>query len=142
FTLAGMAALYSNLNFALGFSNTDHQAAARALLRSQSHIDGTHYHTRTSGGLHPEYIAFNDTLTSTETRSITHEEFVDAALGDVFDALTTQDHLDSGFSLLIHCPGSHIKGTISPECVAVDLYVTPRELHETSEQIGGDVSVL
>ncbi|KAG1793274.1 uncharacterized protein HD556DRAFT_1443705 [Suillus plorans] len=142
FTLAGTAALYSNMNFTLGFSNTDRQAAARALLRSQSHLDGTHYHTWTPNGLHPKYIAFNDTVASTEKRSITHAEFVDAALEDVFDALTTQDCLDGGFSLLIHCPGSHITGTITPERIAVDLYVTPRELHEASEQIGGDVSVL
>lgn len=91
FTLAGTAALYSNRNFALGFGNTDRQAAARALLRSQSHLDGTHYQTRTPSGLHPAYIAFNDTLTSTEKRSITHEEFVEAALEDVFDAVRVLD---------------------------------------------------
>ncbi|KAG1771090.1 hypothetical protein EV702DRAFT_928738, partial [Suillus placidus] len=142
FTLAGTAALYSNPNFVLGFSNTDRQAAARALLRSQLHLDGTHYQTRMPSGLHPAYIAFNDTLTSTEKRSITHEEFVKAALEDVFNVLTTQDCLDGGFSILIRCPGSHIAETISPEHVVVDLYVTPRELHEESEQIGGDVSVL
>ncbi|KAG1768106.1 hypothetical protein EV702DRAFT_1050123 [Suillus placidus] len=101
FTLAGTAALYTNPNFALGFSNTDRQAAARALLRKR--------------------------------RGITHEEFVEAALEDVFDVLTTQDHLNGG---------SQIADTISPDRVAVDLYITPRELHEASEQIGGDVSVL
>ncbi|KAG1778325.1 hypothetical protein EV702DRAFT_1196329 [Suillus placidus] len=71
-----------------------------------------------------------------------HEEFVEAALEDVFDALTTQDRLDGGLSLLVRCPGSQIADTISPDRVAVDLYITPRELHEASEQIGGDVSVL
>ncbi|KAG2744267.1 hypothetical protein P692DRAFT_20877856 [Suillus brevipes Sb2] len=103
-------------------TNTDRQAAARALLRSQSHLDGTHYHTRTPSGLHPTYIAFNDILTSTERRGITHEEFVEAALEDVFDVLTTQDCLDGGLSLLVHCPGSQIADTISPDHVAVDLY--------------------
>jgi hypothetical protein len=91
FTLAGTAALYTNPNFALGFSNTDRQAAACALLRSQSHLDGTHYHTRTPSSLHPTYIAFNDILTSTERRGITHEEFVEAALEDVFDAVRIFD---------------------------------------------------
>ncbi|KAG2360212.1 hypothetical protein BDR07DRAFT_1487238 [Suillus spraguei] len=71
FTPAGLAALYSNSNFALGFSNGGCQAAACALLRNDSHLDGTHYHTKTLGGLHPAYIAFNKIPLSTERQSLT-----------------------------------------------------------------------
>lgn len=53
-----------------------------------------------------------------------------------------QDRLDGGISLLIRCPGSNTTSTLSAERIAVDLYVTPRELHEVRERIGGDVSVL
>jgi hypothetical protein len=53
-----------------------------------------------------------------------------------------QDRLDGGISLLIRCPGFKTDTTPSPEEVAVDLYVTPRELQENSERIGGDVAIL
>ncbi|KAG1731983.1 uncharacterized protein EDB91DRAFT_1251921 [Suillus paluster] len=123
FTLPSVAALHSDA-FALGFSNAERQAAARALLRHNSHQDGSHYHTKTAGW-----------------RMITHEEFVEAALEDVFDALCMQDCLDGGISLLIRCPGSQARDSLTPEQIAVDVYVTPRELHEYPEQIGGDVSL-
>ncbi|KAG1802712.1 uncharacterized protein HD556DRAFT_1196475, partial [Suillus plorans] len=141
FTLASVAALHCS-SFAPGHSNSERQAAARALLRHDSHLDGAHYHTRTPAGLHPSYIAFNEALTSPDEKMITHEEFVEATLQDIFDAVCMQDRLDGGISLLIRCPGSHATSTLSAEHVAVDLYVTPRELHEVREQIGGDVSVL
>jgi hypothetical protein len=91
FTLASIAALYHSDLFALGFSNTERQAAARALLRHDSHQDGAHYHTKTSGGLHPSYITFNDIPTSPNQRMITHEEFVEGALRDLFDAVSFFD---------------------------------------------------
>ncbi|KAG2032087.1 hypothetical protein BDR03DRAFT_1015560 [Suillus americanus] len=127
FTLAGLVALYSNSNFTLGFSNAERQAAACALLKHESHLDSTHYQTRTLGGLHPAYVAFNKIPLFTERQSLTHEDFVKAGLEDVFDVLATQDCLDE---------------TITPDRIAVDLYVTPQELQEAPEQIGGDVSVL
>ncbi|KAG1723942.1 hypothetical protein EDB19DRAFT_1834402 [Suillus lakei] len=91
------------------------------------------------------YIKFNEVLTSQDERMITHEEFVEAALEDVFDAylsqLCMQDHLDGGISLLIRCPGSQARDSLTPERIAVNVYVTPRELHEHPEQVGGDVSL-
>ncbi|KAG2336947.1 hypothetical protein BDR05DRAFT_952979 [Suillus weaverae] len=141
FTIASVAALYSS-SFAPGHSNSERQAAARTLLRHDSYLDGTHYHTRTPAGLHPSYIAFNEALASPDKRMITHEEFVEAALQDIFDAVCMQDRLDGGISLLICCPGSNTTSTLSAERIAVDLYVTPRKLHEVHERIGGDVSVL
>jgi hypothetical protein len=53
-----------------------------------------------------------------------------------------QDRLDGGISLLIRCPGSQATDTLSAEHVAVDLYITPRELQEVPLRIGGDVSML
>ncbi|KAG1855813.1 hypothetical protein C8R48DRAFT_675149 [Suillus tomentosus] len=120
FTLASVTALHRSL-FALGHSNSERQAAARALLRHDSHLDGAHYHTRTPAGLHPSYIAFNEALTSPDEKMITHEEFVEATLQDIFDA-----------SVLFVKDVSQIScsSTLSAEHIAVDLYVTPRELHE------------
>ncbi|KAG2058978.1 hypothetical protein BDR06DRAFT_1003624 [Suillus hirtellus] len=53
-----------------------------------------------------------------------------------------QDCLDGGTSLLVQCPGSEAGLTISPEQIGVNLYITPWELQEVPQQIGGDVAVL
>lgn len=89
FTLASIAALFHSDSFAPGFSNSERQAAARALLRHDSHQDGAHYHTKSPGGLHPSYIAFNEAPTSAHQKAITHDEFVHAALQDIFDAVSS-----------------------------------------------------
>jgi hypothetical protein len=86
FSMSSLAALHSS-SFAKGFSNGERQAAARALLKHDVHVDGAHYHTREPGGLHPSYVAFNSYMSSNE-RSITQEEIVKAALQDVFDAVS------------------------------------------------------
>ncbi|KAG2126850.1 uncharacterized protein EDB93DRAFT_1109555, partial [Suillus bovinus] len=124
FTLASVAALYSN-SFTPGFSNAEHHAAAHALLRHQSHQDSTHYHTKTPSGLHPSFIKFNKILTFQDQKMITHEEFVEAALENIFDALCMQDQLDGGISLLIRCPGSQATDSLTAEHIAVNVYVTP-----------------
>jgi len=155
FSMQQVAALHLS-TFACGFSNSERQAAARALLRHDTHADGTHYQTRRSGGLHPSYIGFN-VLPVTEERTITPSEFTEASMKDIFDSvcvlltfrliltfrqLTMQDRLDGGISLMVHCPGFKAGRSLSPEQGAVDLYITPRELHENSARIGGDVAVL
>lgn len=88
FTMSGLAALHSS-TFGQGFSNNERQAAARGLLRHDAHIDGTHYHARTRGGLHPSYIAFHSNTQEPELgRSQTQTELVEATLQDVFDAVS------------------------------------------------------
>jgi hypothetical protein len=88
YTMSGIAALHTS-RFAQGFSNNGRQAAARALLRHDSHIDGTHYQMRTLGGLHPSYVAFNPVVERPATRALTHEDLVKAGLQDVFDAVSS-----------------------------------------------------
>ena len=97
FNMTGLAALYHNSTFAPGFSNNERQAAARALLRHDTHIDGSHYQTRTVGGLHPSYISFNwsSIVHKAKERSLTPNELLDAATQDVFDAVS---HLLDSFS--------------------------------------------
>lgn len=157
FTMSSLAALHNSARFAPGFSNNEWQAAARALLRHDVHIDGAHYQTRTIGGLHPLYIGFNEPTNETE-RTLTHSELTEAALQDVFDAvsvphlfflklndisqITLQDRLDGGISLLIRCAGSEATASISPEQFPVDVYITPHELQESQARIGGDMAVL
>ncbi|KAG2086294.1 hypothetical protein BD769DRAFT_1338755, partial [Suillus cothurnatus] len=140
FSIAGLAAIYPH-SIVEGFSNTECQAAVHALLRHNVHIDSTHFHMRKHGGLHPSHIAFNS-YTSVDEKSITHEELVEVALQDIFDAIVMQDRLDGGISLLICCPGSEATTALSPEHISLDLYITPHELHKTLEHLGGDVSVL
>ncbi|KAG2143102.1 hypothetical protein DEU56DRAFT_733601 [Suillus clintonianus] len=142
FTMSGLAALYTS-TFAPGFSNNERQAAARALLRHDAHIDGTHYQTRRAGGLHPSYLGFNQPTDVNEAeRTLTHSELGEAALQDVFDAITMQDRLDGGISILIRCTGSEATPNISPEQFPIDVYITPRELQESQQRIGGDFAVL
>ncbi|KAG1770134.1 hypothetical protein EV702DRAFT_1202548 [Suillus placidus] len=138
--MSSIAALHTS-TFALGFSNNERQAAARALLRHDAHIDGTHYQTRKLGGLHPSYIGFNATAKQTHERALSHDALVEAVLQDMFDALTIQDRLDGGISVLVRCAGSEATATTSPEQLPIDVYITPRELCESAERIGGDVVV-
>ncbi|KAG2741523.1 hypothetical protein P692DRAFT_20750803 [Suillus brevipes Sb2] len=130
FTMSGLTALHWS-TFGQGFSNNECQAAARGLLRHDAHIDGTHYHARTHGGLHPSYIAFHSNTQEPELgRSQAQKELVEATLQDVFDAIAMQDHLDGGISLLIRCAGSGVSPTMLPEKIPLELYITPRELQE------------
>ncbi|KIK75827.1 hypothetical protein PAXRUDRAFT_18648 [Paxillus rubicundulus Ve08.2h10] len=99
FTMAGMAAL-SDSTFAQDFGNNECQAAIRAMLRHGAHLDGAHYHTRTPGGLHPAYAVFNPHNKS-DKKLLSRTDLVEASLSDVFDAITIQDRLDGGISLLI-----------------------------------------
>jgi hypothetical protein len=52
-----------------------------------------------------------------------------------------QDRLDGGISLLIRCAGYDTGANSSLDKVPIDLYITPRELQETPQRIGGDVAV-
>ena len=85
FTLAEMAAMYSS-TFAQGFSNNERQAAICAILRHGAHEDGTHYHTKTRGGLHPAYFRFNTTEDAGQKR-LSKVALTEAAIKDVFDAV-------------------------------------------------------
>lgn len=89
FTMSSLAALHAS-PFAQGFSNNECQAAGRALFRHDTHIDGAHYHARKLGGLHPAYAAFNQT--NGKERTLTHVELVEAALRDLFDAVSLDFH--------------------------------------------------
>ncbi|KAI6012301.1 hypothetical protein BKA83DRAFT_16703, partial [Pisolithus microcarpus] len=136
FMVAAIASLYSS-PFAEGFNVGQRQAAIRALLRYGAHEDGTHHHVKSPGGLHPAYAAFNP-IDKTEGKIIRRTDLIEASLGDVFDAITLQDRLDGGLSVLVRCPGSD---TISAEELAVDVYVTPREILE-NEHVRGDSAML
>ncbi|KAG2112804.1 hypothetical protein BD769DRAFT_1320161, partial [Suillus cothurnatus] len=140
FLLNSLAALHLS-SFAQGFSNAEQQAMAHVVLRHDAHINSTHYHTQKPGGLHPSHIAFNS-YTSSDKQTITQEEFVDAALQDVFDVIAMQDRLDGGISILMHCAGSEAPEPHSPEQFTIELYITPCEYHETPRRIGGDLSAL
>ncbi|KAG2121963.1 hypothetical protein DEU56DRAFT_692671, partial [Suillus clintonianus] len=125
FTMSVLNTLHCS-TFGQGFSNNECQATARGLLRHNAHIDSTHYHARTRGGLHPSYIAFHSNTQEPELgRSQTQKELVKATLQDVVDAIAMQDCLDGGISLLIRCAGSGVSPTMSPEKIPLELYITP-----------------
>ncbi|KAI6045905.1 hypothetical protein EDC04DRAFT_2535801, partial [Pisolithus marmoratus] len=141
FSIANLTALY-NSTFAEGFSNDERQAAVHALLRHNAHLDGVHFQSRMKGGLHPVYVGFNPSAHGKKARILSNEELAEAALQDVFDAVMMQDHLDGGITVMLHCARVKSASVQMVDEVAIDLYVTPRELCETPEHIGGDVMVL
>jgi len=83
--MATISELYSS-TLAQGFSNSQHLAAIRALLRHGVHQDGAHHHTKLQGSLHPAYVAFNPAQKS-EHKDLTKTGIVEASLSDVFDAV-------------------------------------------------------
>lgn len=87
FTMSSIAALHTS-TFAQGFGNNERQAAARALLRHDVHINGTHYQTGKLGGLHLSYIGFNPAAKQTHERALSYDALVEAALQDMFDAVS------------------------------------------------------
>jgi hypothetical protein len=89
FTMSSLAALCAS-TFAPGLTDNERQAAARAVLRHEAHINGTHYQARTRGGLHPSYIGFNQLMNDDDELegSLAHKELVKVALQDVFDAVS------------------------------------------------------
>ncbi|KIK13619.1 hypothetical protein PISMIDRAFT_118584, partial [Pisolithus microcarpus 441] len=118
------------------------QATAHALLRHNMHADGAHFQSRVKDGLHPAYIGFNPSMTDNKVRTLSNEELVGAALEDVFNAVTMQDHLDGGITVMLHCARVKSTSMQMADEVTVDLYVTPRELHKSPEHIGSDIMVL
>ncbi|KIM50938.1 hypothetical protein SCLCIDRAFT_33882 [Scleroderma citrinum Foug A] len=139
FTVAAITALYSS-SFSQGFSNSQCQAAIRALLRHGAHEDGTHYHTKMPGGLHPAYTAFNP-IERTENKVLSRMDLIEASLGDVFDVITLQDRLDGRISLFIRCPGSEPLSNLAAEKITLDIYVTPHKL-VCNECVSGDTAML
>ncbi|KAG1733402.1 uncharacterized protein EDB91DRAFT_1057459 [Suillus paluster] len=130
FTIPSIATLHTS-TFAQGFNNNKCQAATRALLRHDVHINGTHYQARQPGGLHPLYFSLSGTTKRTGERSLTHKELLEALLQDVFDAASHLNRLDGRISILIRCAGSEV--VTSPENLPIDLYITPHKLQETPE---------
>ncbi|KAI6032449.1 hypothetical protein EDC04DRAFT_2605189 [Pisolithus marmoratus] len=127
FTVAAITSLYSS-PFAEGFNIGQHQAAIQALLRYGAHEDGMHHHTKSPDGLHPA-----------DNKVICRTDLVETSLGNVFDVITLQDHLDGGLSILVRCPGSD--STISAEKLTVNVYVTPCEVLGY-EHVCGDSAML
>ncbi|KAI5989960.1 hypothetical protein EDD15DRAFT_2134850, partial [Pisolithus albus] len=101
------------------------QAAIWALLRFRAHVDGTHYYTKSLGGLHLAFVAFNPANKS-DSKVTSWAGLVEASLDNLFDVITMQDRLDGGISILIRCPGTEIP--TSTEELTVDIYITPREV--------------
>ncbi|KAI6097240.1 hypothetical protein F5141DRAFT_965789, partial [Pisolithus sp. B1] len=141
FSIANLTALY-NSTFAEGFSNDKRQATVHALLRHNAHLDGAHFQSRMKGGLHPAYVGFNPSTLGKKAKTLSNEELAEAALQDISDVVTMQDRLDGGITVMLHCAGVKSTSTQMADEVTVDLYVTPRELHETPEHIGSDIVVL
>ncbi|KAF8123535.1 hypothetical protein EV363DRAFT_1403791 [Boletus edulis] len=133
--------MYSG-TFAQDSSKDLRLATIRAALRHGAHTDGSHNDTKTHGGLHPAYISFNPPERSLEQRTFSRTELIEASLADVFDAITMQDRLDGGISLLIRCPGTGEEPAgLTADKVTVDVYITPREL-VGNERVSGDTAML
>ncbi|KAI6014763.1 hypothetical protein BKA83DRAFT_4129536 [Pisolithus microcarpus] len=105
FTIANIVELYA-AQFAQGYSNNQHQAVIRALLRHGAYEDGVHYHTNVQNGLHPVYTTFNP-----------------------MEQTNQKDCLDGGISVLLRCPGFEYSDDITADGVTINVYVTPCQGH-------------
>ncbi|KAH7922385.1 hypothetical protein BV22DRAFT_983298, partial [Leucogyrophana mollusca] len=140
FTLPGVAALYCS-SFAQGFSHTNRRAAARALLRCNVHNNGDHFNTQTPGGLHLSFFQ-SKAESGLEEPWMTDKTFKAETAGDIFDAVAMQDCLDGGISIVLHCCGVEATPDLAPEKLAVDLYITPRELYECDDKVSKPTALL
>ncbi|KAF8424252.1 hypothetical protein L210DRAFT_3653569 [Boletus edulis BED1] len=140
FTIPNIVALYSS-PFAQGYSDQQRQATIHALLRHGAHTDGAHYHTKTPNGLHPGYPAFTTVEKSVDAKTFHKRELIEASLNDLFDAVTMQDCLDGGISVLLRCPGFQSHIPLMADQIMVDAYVILRELI-WNKHVSGDMAML
>ncbi|KAH7904869.1 hypothetical protein BJ138DRAFT_990881, partial [Hygrophoropsis aurantiaca] len=130
FTVANVAALYCSYfgqDLKPNFTKDERYSGARGLLKSNIQNDGEHLKTRSTGGLHPSYIDFHAKHNSGVVNTA---DFLADTSGDIFDALTLQDRLDGGISVLLRCPGAQAYEDMGPDDVGIYAYITPRELKE------------
>jgi len=102
----GVADLCSML-FKENFTISQHQAAARALLRHSAHIDGTDSHTCNPDGLHPLFFGFREETGEMARLSLMHEDFKEVCACNLFDTVHFSSTSCSHY-LLIHLHPSQI----------------------------------
>ncbi|KAH7902800.1 hypothetical protein BJ138DRAFT_967103, partial [Hygrophoropsis aurantiaca] len=113
------------------------QAGSRSLLRYNLQNNGEHLSTRRPGGLHPSYIGFHSKLEGDDSSAGDLEkQFLRDTTGNIFDAIAVQDRLDGGMTVMVHCPGAEATPNIPAEDIALDVYVSPRELNQSPEKVG------
>jgi hypothetical protein len=155
YTASGIGTLYQLLP--KSFSRLQRKAAARALLRHDVYADGSHSSSKQPGGLHPSFIALHgigggnaadkqseviellggtleDTLNAVRRLSIIL--FV-SCLTDrpLFFQITTLDRVDGGVTLLIRMPGYRVTPDLSLDDITLDVYFSPKELHEGGQKL-------
>ncbi|KAG6369934.1 hypothetical protein JVT61DRAFT_13318 [Boletus reticuloceps] len=138
---ANIKAMHSS-SFAKGSGDGEREAVICAVLRHHAHKNRTHHLTKINDGLHTGYISFIQ-INKSKPLLLNKSNLVEASLRDVFDAITMQDHLDRGISLLIWCPGIEIPSDeeVTADLITVDLYITLCEL-PGNEQVNGDTAML
>jgi len=135
-------------------------ASTRALLRHQLSVDNSHLSVRRDGGLHPMYIALHGDGKAVGKDRQEIKQVLDESCKDLFDAvssfflhfscfltsitvqLAVLDRIDGGITVLMRCPGYQTSEDLTAENITVDLYISPRELHERGQQISERVAVL
>jgi len=86
YTASGIGTIYHLLPNSFG--PLPRKAAARALLRRDTNIDGTHPQVKREGGLHPSFVALHgvgEGKTADERMEVT--ELLEGSLADLFDAV-------------------------------------------------------
>lgn len=56
--------------------------------------------------------------------------------------MAVQDRIDGGITLLMRCPGHLTSEDVTVENITIDVYVSPRELSETSSEIDKHTALL
>lgn len=139
----------------LNFSYDERRAASRAMLRHNEHMKD-YFLTRTSGGLHPIYVALHGIRGGSRDEKEEVNVLLMGTMQDLFDIVSTLflgfvkyplismkaatlDRADGGITLILRCPGQQ---PTSVEDLTVDTYISPRELNEGSKDLTKHIALI
>jgi hypothetical protein len=140
----------------LNFSYDERRAASRAMLRHNEHTKD-YFLTRTTGGLHPIYIALHGIRGGSRDEKEEVNALLTGTMQDLFDIVSslflsfvkylllismkaaTLDRADGGITLILRCPGQH---ATSVEDLTIDTYISPRELNEGSKELTKHIALI
>jgi hypothetical protein len=151
----GVSGVYASTH-SLNFSRDERRAGSRAILRHNEHAKD-YFLTRTTGGLHPIYIALHGIRGCSRGEKEEVDALLMGTMQDLFDTVSTLslcsancpvmipikaatlDRADGGITLILRCPGHR---ATSVEDLTVNTYISPRELKEGGKELSKHIALI